>query len=41
MTADKIFYNGTIFTGEEDEFAEAVALSGRKIAAVVTKAELM
>lgn len=41
MTADKIFYNGTIFTGEEDEFAEAVALSGRKIAAVGTKAELM
>ena len=41
MTADKIFYNGTIFTGEEDEFAEAVALSGRKIAAVGTKVELM
>lgn len=32
MKIDTIFYNGTIFTGETEEFTEAVAVSGKYIA---------
>lgn len=32
MKIDKLFYNGTIFTGEADEFTEAVGISGTDIA---------
>lgn len=41
MTIDKIFYNGVIFTGEENEFIEAIALSGRHIAATGSKEKLL
>lgn len=41
MKADKIFYNGVIFTGEKEEFAEAVALSGKYIAEVGSKDDVM
>ncbi len=42
MKLEKIFYNGTIFTGEQDqEFAQAVALSGKYIAQIGTKEELL
>lgn len=41
MKIDKIFYNGIIFTGEEDEFVEAVALSGKYIAETGGKEELL
>lgn len=41
MKIDKIFYNGIIFTGEEEEFVEAVALSGKYIAETGAKEALM
>lgn len=40
MKADKIFYNGIIFTGEEEELVDAVAVSGRYIAEAGAKEEV-